>query len=170
MSRRSLMVVLLSVTVLVIGAVAWQAGNAQAPAGFKVVPRAEVKTGEMPFLPSCAKVAPLRGDPSKEAAVLFAEVSTGCVVPWHWHTPIEDVAMVGGSAKIEMKEGAARTVSAGDFVTFPPKHVHQFTCVRSCTFYLVSAGMFDIHYVDAKGAEIPIEKALKSPGRPAAKK
>jgi quercetin dioxygenase-like cupin family protein len=169
MSRRFL-IVLLSIAILAVGAVAWQAGSAQAPAGIKVVPRAEVKVGEMPFLPSCAKVAPLRGDPPKEASVLWAEVSAGCVVPWHWHTPIEDVAMVGGSARIEMKDGAAKTANAGDFVSFPSKHVHQFTCVRSCTFYLVSSGPFDIHYVDAKGTEIPIEKALKSPGRPAAKK
>jgi len=169
MSRRFLLIVFLCTAVLVMGASAWQAAKAQAPMGAKLVPRAEIKAGEMPFLPSCAKVAPLRGDPNKEASVLWAEVNTGCVVPWHWHTPIEDVAMVGGTARIEMKDGAAKTANAGDFISFASKHVHQFTCVRACSFYLVSAGPFDIHYVDAKGAEIPIEKALKSPGKPAAK-
>jgi quercetin dioxygenase-like cupin family protein len=133
----------------------------------KYVPQAQVKTEELTFLPSCARVAALRGDPNKEAAILYAEVTRGCVVPWHWHTPIEDLAMVGGTARIEMKDSSPRTVNAGDFISFPPKHIHQFTCVRTCSFYLVSSGPFDVHYVDASGAEIPIAKALKNPGRPA---
>ena len=42
----------------------------------------------------------------------------------------------------------------------PSKHVHQFTCMSACAAFVSSDAAFDIHYVDAKGSEIPPEAAL----------
>jgi hypothetical protein len=42
----------------------------------------------------------------------------------------------------------------------PSKHIHQATCTSACTMFVSSDAMFDIHYVDASGQEIPPEKAL----------
>jgi hypothetical protein len=49
----------------------------------------------------------------------------------------------------------------GDYLSLPGKGVHQFTCIVACTFFLSSDGVFDIHYVDASGKEIPPDEALK---------
>jgi hypothetical protein len=69
--------------------------------------------------------------------------------------------IVTGSAKIEMKGAGKGTVlGPGGFGMLPGKHVHQFTCSTACSAFVSSDGAFDIHYVDAKGAEISPEAAL----------
>ncbi len=42
----------------------------------------------------------------------------------------------------------------------PSKHVHQFTCASACSAFVSSDAAFDIHYVDASGAEISADAAL----------
>jgi len=106
-----------------------------------------------PAIPKCTLGAVVSGDPSKGAAVLQLKVAPGCAIPWHWHTAAENLMFVSGSAKVEMKDGAPVTVRAGDYLSLPSKHVHQFTCVAACKLFLVTDGAFDIHYVDANGNE-----------------
>lgn len=116
-----------------------------------------------PGLPMCMKASVLSGDPMKGAFLLLVKTSTGCVVPWHWHTITENLMFVSGSGKGEMKGGgAALSLRAGDFVSLPGKGAHQFTCVAACTFFLSADGAFDIHYVDKDGKEISADDALKS--------
>lgn len=117
----------------------------------------------LPGLPTCMTAAILKGDPSKEAAVILLKLSTGCVVPWHWHTAAENVILASGSAKLAMKDGGVKNVSAGDYGFLPAKHIHQFTCVTACLLYDLPQGAFDIHYVDASGTEITPEQALAKP-------
>ena len=114
----------------------------------------------VPTMPSCTTAAVQSGDPATRASVLLAKATAGCVVPWHWHTPTEHVMMVSGSAKLEMKGGKTAVLDAGGYAMLPSKHVHQFTCISACTFFVSSESAFDIHYVDPNGKEIPLEKAL----------
>jgi gentisate 1,2-dioxygenase len=93
---------------------------------------------------------------------MLIKAATGCVVPWHWHTPTEHLMFVAGRGKGDMKDGSPVMLHAGDYLSLPGKGVHQFTCVVACTFFLSSDGVFDIHYVDADGKEIPPDQALKS--------
>jgi len=115
----------------------------------------------MPGLPSCATAAVESGDPAKGASVMLGKGSAGCVVPWHWHTPIEHVMVVSGSAKVEMKDGKSAVLGPGGYAMMPSKHVHQFTCTSACSFFVSSDAAFDVHYVDAGGQEISPEKALE---------
>ena len=127
------------------------------------VAAATTKFANFPGVPDCFRGAAQQGDPSKGDAVLLLEGKTGCVIPWHWHTPVERLMMVSGRAKLEMKDGSPVTLRAGDFANLDSKHVHQFTCQLSCVLFDVSTGApFDIHYVDASGSEIPAEQALKA--------
>src|SRR5437868_15317340 len=83
------------------------------------------------IFPGCPSVRwPLLREaiPSKGNAVLLLKAQTGCMVPWHWHTPVESLMMVSGRAKVEMKDGDPVTLRPGDFVYLTAKHVHQFTC------------------------------------------
>jgi quercetin dioxygenase-like cupin family protein len=134
------------------------------------VPMAKAKFGNLPVLPKCATIAVVSGDPSKEAAVIMAKTAAGCVIPWHWHTASEELMFVSGSAKVDMKEGAPARMHAGDYLHLPAKNVHQFSCVAACTFFLVTDGAFDIHYVGASGKEISMDEALKAKAKAPAKK
>ncbi len=115
-----------------------------------------------PGLPTCTKGSVVDGDPTKGSSVILVKTTTGCVVPWHWHTPTEQLMFVSGSGKGEMKDGSPVVLRTGDYLNFTPKSVHQFTCVAACAFFLASDGAFDIHYVDKDGKEISPDEALKS--------
>jgi quercetin dioxygenase-like cupin family protein len=135
----------------------------------KAVSPSELKLDVFPNFPTCVKGAVLYGDPgSDNGATIYVKGTPGCVVPWHFHTPIEEVGVVTGSLKIEMKDGAPKTLGPGGYAVFPAKHVHQATCASACTFFVGTHGKFDIHYVDSSGNEIPFEQAVKS--KPAAGK
>jgi quercetin dioxygenase-like cupin family protein len=133
------------------------------------VARATSKSVNFPGIPPCMTGAVQSGDPGKGNATLLLKAQTGCMVPWHWHTPTERLMMVSGRAKAEMKGGSPVVLRPGDFLYLAAKHVHQFTCQASCSLFDVTGDApFDVHYVDANGNEIPPEQALKS--APAAKK
>ena len=115
----------------------------------------------IPGLPTCMTGSVQNGDPSKGGSVIFGRGTAGCRIPWHWHTPTEQLMMVTGRANVEMKDGAPVTLRSGDYVSLPSKHVHQFTCQTACSLFIASDVAFDIHYVDASGNEVPPDEALK---------
>ena len=121
------------------------------------------KFAPMPGLPSCATLTVESGDPTKGASVILFKATPKCQFPWHWHTPTEQVMIVSGSAKVEMKDsGTTSVLGPGGFALMPSKHVHQFTCNSACSAFVSSDAPFDIHYVDASGGEITPDKALAS--------
>lgn len=139
---------------------------AQDSGGMMMAKAATSKFVNLPGLPKCLTVAVQRGDPAKESAALMLKFTAGCVVPWHWHTAGEQLVMVSGRGKAEMKDGKPLAMSPGDYAFLPSKNVHQFTAVTAVLMYDNPDAAFDIHYVDKGGNEIPPEQALK----PAAKK
>jgi quercetin dioxygenase-like cupin family protein len=120
----------------------------------------ENKFAPLPGMPACVVSAAENGDPAKGPSMIIFKATAGCKIPWHWHTPMEQVMIVSGSAKVEMKGGSTAVLGPGGYARMPSKHVHQFTCTSACTAFVNSDGVFDIHYVDAAGKEIPPDKAL----------
>ena len=119
------------------------------------------KFTNMPVLPSCMTLSVQRGDPSKGPSVILLKFKPGCSVPWHWHTAAEQLMVVSGTGKAQMKDGKPVTVHPGDYLYLPAKHVHTFAAVTAVTMFDLPDGPFDIHYVDAAGNEIPPDQALK---------
>ena len=119
----------------------------------------------IPGLPSCMTGAVQSGDPAKGPSVMLGKGAAGCLIPWHWHTPTEQVMLVSGSARLEMKGGKSEQLGPGSYAMLPGKHIHQFTCTSACTLFVSSDAAFDIHYVDANGKEIPAEKVLVTKGK-----
>ena len=152
---------------LALVAVALIAAVASAQDKASVVPIAKTKFTSLDGLPKCLTLSPQHGDPTKGPAVILIKMSTGCKVPWHWHTAAESLLFVSGKGKLEMRDAAASNAGPGDYVYLPGKHQHQFTCVAACTFFDVIDGAFDIHYVDKDGNEIPAADALKAPAKAA---
>jgi hypothetical protein len=60
-----------------------------------------------------------------------------------------------------MIDGKPVVLRPGGFALMPSRHVHRFTCTKSCTLYVYSDAPFDIHYVDGQGKEISPDVALK---------
>ena len=121
----------------------------------------ENKLAPMAGLPTCIAMAVESGDPSKGPSVIVFKGTAGCSIPWHWHTPTEQVMIVSGTAKVEMKGGASASLGSGGYAMMPSKHVHQFTCTSACSAFVYSDGAFDIHYVDAEGKEVPLDAVKK---------
>ncbi|MBI2687579.1 MAG: hypothetical protein HYX27_14810 [Acidobacteria bacterium] len=127
---------------------------------------ADNKLAGMPGMPACVTMAVENGDSSKGPSTIVFKAASRCTIPWHWHTPNEQLMMVKGSAKLEMKGGTATVVGPGGYAMLPSKHAHQFTCVSACTAFVHSDGPFDIHYVDADGKEITPDAALGTKKKP----
>jgi quercetin dioxygenase-like cupin family protein len=143
---------------------AWAHGSDET----QIANASQLKLGPVPNAPACVTAASEHGDPSKGASTMLLKFTSGCTVPMHWHTPNEEVMMVSGSAKLQLPDGTTLMLEKGGFARLPAKHPHQFACVTACTTFLVSDGVFDVHYVDNNGNEIPAEQAL-STTKPSAK-
>lgn len=120
----------------------------------------ENKFVTFPGLPACMLGAVENGDPSKGPSMIALKGAAGCVIPWHWHTPNEQVMIISGKARMEMKGGKSEILAPGTYALMPGKHMHQFTCVSACTGFVHSDAVFDIHYVDSAGKEISPEAAM----------
>lgn len=159
------------VPVLVLACVAaWPVAGA--PAADQVVTNnlAALKLVNYPGFPTCATGAVESGDPAHGPSVNLLKATAGCKVPWHWHTPNEQVMVVSGVGKLEMKDSKPVMLSAGGYAFLPSHHTHQFSCAGPCTVFVSADGIFDIHYVDEDGKEITPDQALGSPKmKPAAK-
>lgn len=162
----SRLLVVIAATGLVAGAArAWaqEAGSQTA-----VVKPAPTQFSTPPGAPDCVTIAVQDGDPSKGPSIMLAKFAPGCTVPWHWHTPTEQVMMVSGAGRFTMKDGKPILLRAGAYALAPSHHVHQFSSPGGCTMFLRSDAPFDMHYVDAAGKEIPPEAAMKAAKGPVA--
>jgi quercetin dioxygenase-like cupin family protein len=123
---------------------------------------ADMKFVTLPPLPTCAKGSIASGDPTSGASIIVAKIAAGCVIPWHWHTPIESVMVASGVARMDMKDGTPATLKTGGVAIMPANGIHQFTCIQACTIFIHSNVAFDIHFVDKAGKEITPGDALKA--------
>jgi quercetin dioxygenase-like cupin family protein len=138
------------------------AGAGQGAMGLEIPQpdKADFKT--VPGVPSCTTIAGLRGDPSKEAATLMVRMTSGCVVPFHWHHATEEVVMLQGTAVTQMMGGKPYELKPGSYSQLPKEHVHRMRCAskEDCYNFVVADRAFDIFFVDAAGKAISTEQAL----------
>lgn len=135
-------------------------------------PVATSKFITMPGVPACISVAVQHGDPSAGPSIMLIKLKAGCKVPWHWHTVDEEVMVVSGTGKAEVKDAPKPAmIKAGDFIYMPSRHIHQLTALTPLTIFTAPTGPFDIHYVDASGNELSPDQALpKTPAKRASAK
>jgi quercetin dioxygenase-like cupin family protein len=125
---------------------------------------AKAKFISVPGVPGCTTLAPLRGDMGKTASTLMVRMKAGCMVPFHWHTPSEEMVVLQGSPLAQMFGKRPYTLKVGSYSQLPTHHVHRFKCTSKvdCLLFLVADGPFDIHFVDEQGKEISTEAALEA--------
>jgi quercetin dioxygenase-like cupin family protein len=157
--------------VLLMAAMATQLVAAEEAEKSSYVAGASSKFMNFPGVPQCMVGAVQKGDPAKGNAVLLLKAHTGCMVPWHWHTPGESLMLVSGRAQAEVKHGSPVTLRAGDFRYLASKHTPLFTCEVACKMFDVAGDApFDIHYVDLSGSEVPPDQALPAKPKTSVKK
>ncbi len=120
----------------------------------------------VPNVPACITVAVDRGDPATGPSAMLNKFAAGCTVPWHWHTPNEQLMIVSGVLRVEMKDEKPVVQRAGDFAFLPARHIHRAMCVSvPCVLFLTSDGPFDVHYAGPNGEEITLAEAQKQSKR-----
>jgi quercetin dioxygenase-like cupin family protein len=124
-----------------------------------------MKFTPIPDMPACATAAILRGNPRTGPAWVLLKLASGCRVPWHWHTANESLLVISGRGTLEMKDARPLEFAAGAYASLPSRHQHQARCTRSCLLFNAADAAFDIHYVDANGDDISLEKAMRPPVR-----
>src|SRR5947207_5576836 len=132
---RLLWTVFCLLTLLFVGAAAARAQEMPAQPGTNM---AAMKFVNIPPLPTCTRAAVTSGDPTKGPSIILAKATAGCIIPWHWHTPNEQVMIVSGVATLQMKDAKPVSLRAGAFAMMPSHHVHQFRCLRTCALYIYS--------------------------------
>jgi quercetin dioxygenase-like cupin family protein len=122
----------------------------------------DAKFMAVPGVPECTTLAPLHGDMSKGPATMMVRMTAGCMVPYHWHTPSEEMIVMQGTALSQMRGERPVVLKVGAYTQLPSPHVHRFRCTSKvdCLFFLVADAAFDIHFVDDAGKEISTEAAL----------
>ena len=129
-----------------------------------------LKFTPIPDMPGCASAAILRGNPRYGPAWVLLKLASGCRVPWHWHTANETLVVISGQGTVEMKDGSPLQFVPGAYASLPSHHMHRASCSRACLLFNGADAAFDIHYVDASGEEISLDKALKQSARAKGKK
>ena len=111
---------------------------------------------------TCLAAAHETGDSKQGASVSLVKFDPGCIIPWHWHTPNENVMVVDGALLQEWKDHPSSVAKRGDFIHIPSHQINQATCVSDapCMILLYSDGPWDMHYVDASGKEISGDEAV----------
>jgi quercetin dioxygenase-like cupin family protein len=125
-----------------------------------ITPQA-MKFTPIPDMPACATAAVLRGNPRNGPAWVILKLASGCRVPWHWHTANETLLVISGRGTVEMKDGPPLQFAPGAYTSLPSHHQHKASCTRSCLLFNTADAAFDIHYVDANGEDISLEKAQR---------
>ena len=129
-----------------------------------------MKFTPIPDMPGCASAGILRGNPRSGPAWVLLKLASGCRVPWHWHTANETLVVISGRGAVTMKDGPPLQFAPGAYASLPSHHAHQASCSRACLLFNGADAAFDIHYVDASGEEISLDKALKPSARAKGKK
>jgi len=136
--------------------------NAGSDNGILLQRAAEAKFVSSPGVPACTSFAQLRGDMGKGASTLMVRMKAGCLVPYHWHTPSEEIVVLQGAPYAQMMGQRPYHLKGGSYSQLPSHHMHRFKCIskNDCLLFLVADGPFDIHFVDDQGKEISTEAAL----------
>ena len=89
------------------------------------------------------------GDPAKGPSTLLLKAKPGCLVPWHYHSALEELTVITGRVRTEMTGHEAATLGPGGFAAMPGKMAHQFRCGEEaqCLMLVTFDGIYDIFWV-----------------------
>ncbi len=124
------------------------------PADQGIFAPGDIKWAEAsPVLPSGAKMAVLKGDPSKEGMfVLRLWVPANYRIMPHWHPAYENVTVISGEANIGMGDvfdkAKGHKIPAGGFGYLPPQMHHFLWADTETIIQLHGIGPWQLYYLN----------------------
>jgi quercetin dioxygenase-like cupin family protein len=157
--KRSLVTSLVLVVFAVVGALALgdEGASTKSKKGMAhptVIQPADVKWGDPPpVFPAGAKLAVLKGDPSKAGMyIVRIKAPDGYKVAPHWHPMTENVTVLAGTFNVGMGDQAdpakSTAMSAGAFASMPAKMHHYASCKGETEIQVSGMGPFQLIYVN----------------------
>lgn len=112
------------------GAVKWEAGPPNLPAG--------------------VELAVISGDPSQaQPFVIRGRMPAGWRVPLHWHPTTENITVLSGTVALGMGDGGGEEeLAAGGFAVVPAEMRHTFVAKTAATIQVHGMGPFTVNYVN----------------------
>jgi quercetin dioxygenase-like cupin family protein len=103
----------------------------------------------------CLSDALETGNPESGASTLLLKATPGCVVPWHYHTAVEQLVLIRGTMRMEMPGHPASLLSMGGFAVMASKVPHRFVCQRKteCLVMVTFDRKYDIFWGKGDGAD-----------------
>jgi len=111
-----------------------------------------LKWGGCPdFMPRGCEIAVLHGDPSKNNADVFLRVPANAVIPRHWHTSAERMALVAGELQVTYDGYATTVLRPGGYAYGPPRLPHKAACGAAgpCVLFIAFESPVDAVASDA---------------------
>lgn len=105
----------------------------------------------------CLSDAIETGDPDSGSSTLLLKAAPGCVVPWHYHTAVEQLIVISGTVLTEMLDRPASLLLAGGFAVMGSKVPHRFVCQGKleCLMVVSFDRKYDIFWGQGNG---PVSK------------
>ena len=102
----------------------------------------------------CLSDAIETGDPETGASTILLKATPGCVVPWHYHTAVEQLIIIRGDVLTEMSGHPAGLLSAGGFAVMASQVPHKFVCQdkNECLMVVIFDRKYDIFWGRGNGA------------------
>jgi len=96
----------------------------------------------------CLSDAIETGDPDTGASTIMLKAAPGCVVPWHYHTAVEQLIIIRGDVLTEMSGHPAGLLSAGGFAVMASLVPHKFVCQdkNECLMVVIFDRKYDIFW------------------------
>lgn len=76
----------------------------------------------------CLSDAIETGNPDSGPSTLLLKATPGCVVPWHYHSAVEQLIVIRGTVLTEMSGHPAGVLLAGGFAVMASQVPHRFVC------------------------------------------
>jgi hypothetical protein len=94
----------------------------------------------------CLSDAIETGSPDSGPSTLLLKATPGCVVPWHYHTAVEQLMVIRGTVLTEMSDHPAGVLLAGGFAVMASRMPHRFVCQgkRECLMMVSFDRKYDI--------------------------
>ena len=111
-------------------------------------------------VPECTRFDVLRGDMAASSSTMMVRMDSGCVVPYQWHSPNEELIMLRGEIEAQFLGGNVLNLANGAYLLIPTGKPHRFRCSsqEACVMFIAADTAFDIHFVDQDGKPISAEE------------
>ncbi len=102
----------------------------------------------------CLSDALETGNPDTGSSTLLLKATGGCVVPWHYHTAVEQLIVIRGTVLTEMPGHPASQLGAGGFAVMASRVPHRFICQGKieCLMVVTFDRKYDIFWGKGNGA------------------